>query len=471
MKVGRNTPCPCGSGKKYKKCCLNKEQKPLRSSHYLTLHDRTKILYNGMLDIFGISKAKEWLDVKRAITADRVKEFYKLYAWLWKPDTDISLLFPKPDGKLRSLYIGRYRPELILRNIVRYTLYTDEILVILPFTNPWCVRKEFNPIENPDKFRQETLRTIAMLHQLGPWVFAGLVKLIPDPGDFDYNLRISTWNMAKERVKNRKITDKDFEDDMKYAKEDFERELLRMPKDSLIRLIKKWDPKISDSKLEDMIKYVEKKKRIDPLMLEDEPKPGESSFLIARTGTNLEMGLYISQLTGAYMYTDIKFRWEEILSVAKTQKGQGELWAPLTKAFQELRFKFLNNVDPRFACEFRKDGRLESFRNFLRKVWTSIGGEPEPSKINDIARNFSDELRDEYNKAEADWKKIDQALAKWTLSSGGVAAILTGGMQWQIPALGFCITAIGELLAAKYKRDRFRKTVPLSVFLDLESKK
>jgi uncharacterized protein YecA (UPF0149 family) len=24
-KVGRNAPCPCGSGKKYKKCCLKKD--------------------------------------------------------------------------------------------------------------------------------------------------------------------------------------------------------------------------------------------------------------------------------------------------------------------------------------------------------------------------------------------------------------------------------------------------------------
>ena len=23
-KYGRNEPCPCGSGKKYKKCCINK---------------------------------------------------------------------------------------------------------------------------------------------------------------------------------------------------------------------------------------------------------------------------------------------------------------------------------------------------------------------------------------------------------------------------------------------------------------
>jgi len=25
-KVGRNDPCPCGSGKKFKKCCMAKQQ-------------------------------------------------------------------------------------------------------------------------------------------------------------------------------------------------------------------------------------------------------------------------------------------------------------------------------------------------------------------------------------------------------------------------------------------------------------
>jgi len=29
MKVGRNDPCPCGSGKKYKKCCMNKKINPV----------------------------------------------------------------------------------------------------------------------------------------------------------------------------------------------------------------------------------------------------------------------------------------------------------------------------------------------------------------------------------------------------------------------------------------------------------
>ena len=28
--VGRNSPCPCGSGRKYKKCCLEKDARRLR---------------------------------------------------------------------------------------------------------------------------------------------------------------------------------------------------------------------------------------------------------------------------------------------------------------------------------------------------------------------------------------------------------------------------------------------------------
>jgi len=31
MKIGRNAPCPCGSGKKYKKCCLDRDQQTGRS--------------------------------------------------------------------------------------------------------------------------------------------------------------------------------------------------------------------------------------------------------------------------------------------------------------------------------------------------------------------------------------------------------------------------------------------------------
>ena len=62
-KISRNDPCPCGSGKKFKKCCLGKELEIQRQP--LTYHDhclkvvdslRSKILQfmkrPGMTDLF-----------------------------------------------------------------------------------------------------------------------------------------------------------------------------------------------------------------------------------------------------------------------------------------------------------------------------------------------------------------------------------------------------------------------------------
>lgn len=37
-KIGRNDPCPCGSGRKYKKCCSGNESK--RNTFYLSNHDK-----------------------------------------------------------------------------------------------------------------------------------------------------------------------------------------------------------------------------------------------------------------------------------------------------------------------------------------------------------------------------------------------------------------------------------------------
>jgi hypothetical protein len=36
QKVKRNDPCPCGSGKKYKQCCMNKDQAPSRARAILS---------------------------------------------------------------------------------------------------------------------------------------------------------------------------------------------------------------------------------------------------------------------------------------------------------------------------------------------------------------------------------------------------------------------------------------------------
>ena len=34
--IGRNDPCPCGSGKKYKKCCLNRDREQAQQPRIMT---------------------------------------------------------------------------------------------------------------------------------------------------------------------------------------------------------------------------------------------------------------------------------------------------------------------------------------------------------------------------------------------------------------------------------------------------
>lgn len=475
MKIGRNDPCPCGSGKKYKKCCLNRDQSSQRSSinntpniDSLTIKERNLVLFNAIDDIFGFNKGKTWEDLKKEISGEQIREFYKVVASLWPRETDLISLLPKPDNRLRALYIGYYRPELVLRSIMRYSLYTDEIITIMPLINPWCVCRDYNPIEVPEQYREDTLRSLAFIGQIIPWVYAGIVNLIPDPGDFDYELRCKTWDLAQERVKKRKLTPRDVKEVAPYMFEDLKRDFLRLPEDALTTRLKKWMPKITQREIEEMLKYIDKYKKKDPLFLNQPIKRKESQLLITRTGVNLEMGLYIAQITGAYLYTDLSIRWKEILSTANRLPAGGDVWSPLTHAFQKLQFKFLNSVDPDFACSLKKDGRLESFRVFLRKIWMHIEGSPDLSEADKLARDFSDELKDEYNKGEVEWREIDKKLVKWTTGTGGIAAILTGGMSWEIPAAGFCIAAIGELLAARMERTRFKKTMPMSAFLDLQ---
>lgn len=491
MNIGRNDPCPCGSGKKYKKCHLGKEPKNFigsgsyhhtlsgikfdRSGNKLSLYERNRVLVDGIIDILSFDGKKSWSDIKNKISRDHIKELYKLIAWLWPPDTDISSILPRPENKLRSLYLGFMRPESVLDSVVKYSLYCDQILVMNPFLNPWCIAKNYNPLVHPEKYVGDSIKWILFVLQLAPWIADESVVLIPDPGDFDYQLRMQTWELAKKRSKNFSINDIANDSQLeKYHKEDFKRTWLSTPTDAMKRWIKEYDPKISDSKINQMMQYIEKEKKMDPFFPTNPKETGMFGFHTAQTGGNLEMGFFLSQMTGSYLYTDIDFRWQEILSSANLKSKQQNIWGHITHSFQKLDFKFLNpqRITPEFAKRIRNDGRLESMRNFLRKTWLSVSKSTDNQKIDrENVLNFKDELVEEYNKAEAEWGKIDADLLKWITGEGIGGILATGGMNWQLPALGFSIAAVGNLLQARFKRDRFRKNISLSVFIDLKNQK
>ena len=48
MKIGRNDPCPCGSGKKYKNCCLRKETMSIPDRIKQAVKERDIMRISGM---------------------------------------------------------------------------------------------------------------------------------------------------------------------------------------------------------------------------------------------------------------------------------------------------------------------------------------------------------------------------------------------------------------------------------------
>ena len=62
MKIGRNDPCPCGSGKKYKNCCLRKETMsiPDRIKQAVTESGYNEDIGNVLANMYRYMERKQW---------------------------------------------------------------------------------------------------------------------------------------------------------------------------------------------------------------------------------------------------------------------------------------------------------------------------------------------------------------------------------------------------------------------------
>jgi len=428
-------------------------------------------LIDWIQDILGLRK-RDWTEVKRLLTDDQVRQIYQVVSYLWPRDTNLPALLPTPSAKLRGLFLGTQRPENILANVLRYSLYSDEIVIISPFVNPNCIIEKYNPLAHPELYKSDLLKIVLMLLQLAPWIKDGIVVLIPNPGDSDYSLQKTAWSSARARWRRNHYEGyAEYSKEMEsFFKQDFERALARTPQSYLEHSIRRFDPQFDDETVANMITLIRERARGDPLALE-QPLAGDINMIT--TGTNLEMGLYIAQAIGAYLFTNLRVRWNEILSVSNDSSDEASVWSPLTQAFQQLNFKFLDGVSMAFARNMRERGRLEQLRSVLRRIWAEIGGNPDPNQSQRLARDFGDELKQRVAESEADWEKIDQALLKWagTTAVTSLAALPTiqpGNLS--VNMAGTSIALITELLITRVKRRRFYKSVPLSVLLELKRK-
>jgi hypothetical protein len=478
--IGRNEPCPCGSGLKFKKCGLLQghgySADSLSESYNLL--DRNNQIVDAVHEVFG-PIGEDILSLKTRMTNDRVRAFYRVMDSISPKELNPYPLLAPTGGGLRALYNGDARPELLAQNIFRFTLYADQILIVEPFITPGMTRPKFNPIKNPEQYRADTLKLAFLTLALEPWLRLGIVQFIPDPTDFDLRLKSLFLDLAAKRYGGPDaVRPDDVEQDLTrlepFMKREFVRTMAVLPRDSLARNLARQG--FNPDSIPGMIDYMKAQLKADPLAIED-PDLDKGELLIQRSAGNLETTLLITEMAGAFPYTDSTMRWRELLGGIEDANDVTRLWTPLTKAFSELPFRFLNGVDPAFAFRMREEERLLQLRTFLRRLWNTLSASPDASTIDEKARVFSEELQSEYETAKADWNAIENEFKNSTISAAWLAglaaiggALATGYIGVGLSAMGFAISTLFKAFRYDESLEEFRHKVPMSVFIDLDTK-
>ena len=140
MKISRNQPCPCGSGKKYKKCCLTKAEAPSQALYYRRLseaHDRlVEHLLAYAARIFGeeavhvaMDEFLLWPDPENEISEEMLDRagslFWPWYLFNWEYDSiDAEVELAGPEGRtVAELYAEEHggRLDVLERRLIEST--------------------------------------------------------------------------------------------------------------------------------------------------------------------------------------------------------------------------------------------------------------------------------------------------------------------------------------------------------------
>ena len=380
---GPNDYCPCGRGRKYKKCCRGLQPSQRRAWNMLSIRERNIIFYNGINDILGISKGKIWDDVRQELSDEQVKEIHELFAVLWPPHTDIVSLLSKPDGHLRAVYSGIVDIRRIPFYATSATLYFDEVIIQNPFMHADGLKLEYNPIKNPGSFKEITLKQVALFFSLYPYIFDGTVNFIPNLGVFNRHLQLQLLDIGKQK----RHDDLDFDEAEKKViedllKEDFERTFWALPREQFGIQMKESNPDIGEELIDSTYAYIQKKRWDDPLtLLQDGLYANGGQYNFHHMTPGFEMSLFLGQVTGAVVFTDSPTRWQE-LTAAQDQKNYPlkNRWTELIENIQGIRFPF--NIDFEAPNELRRAGKFGN----LRKAWQDIYETIKREDVSDTAR-------------------------------------------------------------------------------------
>lgn len=426
-----NDRCGCGSGRKFKHCCRNVAQADRPTWEVYSIRERNLMFSRAVQETLGLTSGQTWDDVRRGLSDQQVKRIHELFASLWPEDTVLTELLPRPkNGVFRALYLGACDPRTVVTNVLGWLPYFDEIVLAHPFLNSSRIRPEFSPIKSPSKYKAQTLKNVLLLLVIEPFIEAGVVHLIPDPGDFDAGFGMSVLQMAERRTAGWTPSLKSAGLMKNLAQDDHQRLMRQLPERSLQALICKHAPEASEAEINAIIDHMKAQVSADPYALLQPIEPGESNaqYLFIK-GYALESAMYLASLTGSFIYTDAEAHWQQ-LHMNTLPQGQepNTCWNPVADRMATINFPIEMNLNN--LLRDLKAGRFGSVRQVLRRFATAV----QEAGVARLAEEISLQL-----------EKAAVSLQRECANVEGTSQ-LTGQVSLSVPGVGFERNEVRRLL-------------------------
>lgn len=375
--IASNDFCGCGSAYAYKDCCQLLPALERPSWEVYGLRERNLMFCDAIQDILGLHDGASWEDVRRTLGEDQVRRIHEILAGLWPDDTDLAALLPRPNPKkLRSVFNGIVDPRTIEATVLGWLPYIDEIVLVNPFFLGTRMKPEFSPIDSPVGHKMQTLKNVLLLLKLEPFIRAGLVHLVPDPGEVCAALGQHVREVLTHRTAGWKPPKGGLNRLLKLGKEEYLRFIWMLPEASQRHYITEHMPEADAAMVDQVIAYFKRQAEADPYALLQPVPAGEAGaqFQIFK-GLNLESAMYLATLTGSVIHVDTDAHWEQLLLDAQPAGAPSQqTWAPVRQALAEITFPV--DLDSRRVADRLSTGDCPPIHTLLRRLanWVSMPG-------------------------------------------------------------------------------------------------
>lgn len=429
--IAANDLCGCGSAYAYKDCCQQLPAVDRPPWGVYGLRERNLMFCNAIQGILGLHDGVSWEDVRRTLSDDQVRRIHQAFADLWPEDTDLAALLPRPNPKkLRSVYNGIADPRTIEATVLGWLPYVDEIVLVNPFILGTRMKLEFSPIDSPAGHKMQTLKNVLLLFKLEPFIRAGLVHLVPDPGEVNAALGQHIREVLTHRTAGWKPPKGGLHRLLKLEKEEYHRFIWMLPEASQRHHIAKQMPEADAAMIDSVLAYFKCQAEADPYALLQPLPVGDAGaqFQIYK-GLNLESAMYLATLTGSVIHVDTDAHWEQLMMDAQPSDAPSQqAWAPVRQALAEITFQV--DLDPRRVAERLSIGDRPPIRTTLRHLAHSISAPSTGTPPHELAK----QVRQARGKVKCKAIPLDDS------------SVLKARLDLHVPPTGFCRHEVQRLL-------------------------